>query len=74
MYREAIKCLKLMLRELAEFRSGQWETIDLALRNKRVLIVQKPGWGKSVVYFTATKILRDAGKGPIILILECEIC
>jgi len=34
----------------------------------RLLVVQKTGWGKSSVYFIATKLLRDEGKGPAILI------
>jgi ATP-dependent DNA helicase RecQ len=31
-------------------------------------VVQKTGWGKSLVYFIATKLLRDAGMGPALLI------
>ena len=68
MYNEAAKYLKRMFGEGAEFRTGQWEAIDLALHNKKALIVQQTGWGKSIVYFIATKILRSAGKGPTILI------
>jgi len=30
--------------------------------------VQKTGWGKSFVYFIATKLLREAGAGPALLI------
>jgi hypothetical protein len=32
------------------------------------LVVQKTGWGKSFVYFIATKLLREAGAGPSLLI------
>jgi len=36
----------------ARFRDGQWEAIDaLVNQAKRVLVVQRTGWGKSVVYF-----------------------
>jgi hypothetical protein len=57
--------LKKMLGPETEFRDGQWEAIDLvANRRQRVLVVQRTGWGKSVVYFLATKILRGAGAGP----------
>src|SRR5256885_3915451 len=53
-----------MLGPTAEFRDGQWEAIDLAANHRqRVLVVQRTGWGKSVVYFLAAKILRDAGAG-----------
>lgn len=31
----------------------------VALQKKRVLVVQKTGWGKSMVYFLATIILRQ---------------
>ena len=34
----------------------------------RLLVVQKTGWGKSFVYFIATKLLREQGMGPAILI------
>lgn len=58
-----------MLGPAAEFREGQWEAIDLVANQRtRVLVVQRTGWGKSVVYFLAAKILRDAGAGPTLLI------
>ena len=34
----------------------------------RLLVVQKTGWGKSFVYFIATKLLREAGMGCALLI------
>ena len=34
----------------------------------RLLVVQKTGWGKSFVYFIATKLLREAGMGPALLV------
>src|SRR4029453_18583383 len=61
--------LKQMLGGDAEFREGQWEAIDLVANlRQRLLVVQRTGWGKSVVYFLATKILRDAGAGPSLLV------
>src|SRR5439155_25826969 len=61
--------LQQMLGPETEFRDGQWEAIDLAAnRRQRVLVVQRTGWGKSIVYFLAAKILRDAGAGPTLLI------
>jgi len=38
------------------------------VRGQKSLIVQKTGWGKSIVYFIATKINRDNGKGITLLI------
>ena len=53
----------------AKFRDGQWEAIE-ALTNKRekLLVVQRTGWGKSSVYFMSTRIFRDQGLGPTIII------
>lgn len=53
----------------AEFRDGQWEAIEnLIERNARLLVVQRTGWGKSLIYFLATRLLRDRGTGPALLI------
>jgi ATP-dependent DNA helicase RecQ len=53
----------------AEFIEGQWAGIDaIANRRQRVLLVQRTGWGKSMVYFLATRILRDAGAGTTLII------
>jgi len=61
--------LRQMLGPGAEFRDGQWDAIDLAANQRqRLLVVQRTGWGKSIVYFLAAKILRDAGDGPSLLI------
>ncbi|MET0329867.1 MAG: RecQ family ATP-dependent DNA helicase [Dyella sp.] len=53
----------------ASFRDGQEEAIQHIVENKgRLLVVQKTGWGKSFVYFIATKLLRETGAGPALLI------
>src|SRR5437764_1205248 len=66
---QAESLLKTMLGADKSFRDGQWEAIEaVAVQKKRVLVVQRTGWGKSIVYFLATKILRDAGAGPTLLI------
>jgi len=53
----------------AQFRKGQWEAIDaLANRRQKILVVQRTGWGKSLVYFISTRILRDRGAGPTIIV------
>lgn len=53
----------------AEFRDDQEEAILHIVENRgRLLLVQKTGWGKSNVYFIATKLLREAGTGPALLI------
>ena len=40
----------------------------VAAEGRRTLVVQRTGWGKSAVYFLATRLLRDAGAGPTFLI------
>jgi ATP-dependent DNA helicase RecQ len=51
------------------FRDGQWEAIEhLVAGRSRVLVVQRTGWGKSAVYFIATRLLRDRGSGPTLLV------
>ncbi len=53
----------------ARFRSGQEEAIRHVVDGRGpLLLVQKTGWGKSNVYFIATKLLREAGLGPSLLI------
>jgi len=53
----------------ATFRDGQWEAINaLVNRRERLLVVQRTGWGKSSVYFIATRILRDRGLGPTLIV------
>lgn len=61
--------LREVLGPQAEFRSGQWEAIEaVALQRQRTLVVQRTGWGKSLVYFMATRLLRAQGAGVTILI------
>jgi ATP-dependent DNA helicase RecQ len=52
----------------AEFREDQYEAIERIVNREKLLLVEKTGWGKSIVYFIATKILRNRGMGPTILI------
>ncbi|MCL1588022.1 MAG: DEAD/DEAH box helicase, partial [Actinomycetia bacterium] len=63
-----------LLRELtgnpeSEFRPGQREAIEAVTRpGGRALVVQRTGWGKSGVYFIATKMLRQGGAGPTVIV------
>ena len=53
----------------AKFHNGQLEAIcALVDERSRVLVVQRTGWGKSIVYFLATALLRARGLGPTLLI------
>ena len=52
----------------ASFHEQQWESIEHLLNNRKLLVVERTGWGKSMVYFLATRLMRDNGKGPTLLI------
>jgi ATP-dependent DNA helicase RecQ len=67
---KALVLLRQALNNLnADFRDAQWEAIEELLLNKsRLLVVQRTGWGKSLVYFLATRLLRDQGAGCTLLI------
>lgn len=56
--------------ENAKFREGQKEAIEAVVNVKRTLVVQKTGWGKSLVYFLATKLLKEKKKDGITLIIS----
>lgn len=64
----AEKLLKQMIGNNAEFHDGQWEAIENALNNKRTLIIEKTGWGKSIVYFMASKLIKEKRGGVTVLL------
>jgi len=69
MKHKAQQLLRLALGdEKADFRDGQWECIDALLSRRRLLVLQRTGWGKSMVYFLGTRLLRDQGKGLTLLV------
>lgn len=53
----------------ARFRDDQEAAIRHIVEGRgKLLVVQRTGWGKSFVYFIATKLLREGGAGPALLI------
>ena len=63
-----------------DFRPGQFEAVSaLVEQRRRVLVVQKTGWGKSAVYFLAAQLLRRRGRGvslivsPLIALMRDQI-
>ena len=67
---EALELLRQLTGDPAsEFRPDQLDVIRrLVGERQRVLLVQRTGWGKSAVYFIATRLLRDRGGGPTLLV------
>lgn len=70
------KILKQYYGNNAEFREGQYEAIESTYKNPRTLVVQKTGWGKSLVYFISTKLFKEENKGftlvvsPLLVLME----
>lgn len=60
---------RLTERPSAEFRNGQFEAIEAVAKDRaRALVVQRTGWGKSAVYLISTRLLRDEGAGPTLIV------
>ncbi len=63
----------------ASFRDGQYEAIEATMTRNRTLVVQRTGWGKSLVYFVCTKLMRDRGRGvtlvvsPLLVLMDNQI-
>jgi ATP-dependent DNA helicase RecQ len=69
LHEEANRALRALVGTETEFRPDQFEAIEaLVADRRRVLVVQRTGWGKSAVYFVATRMLRDRGAGPTLLV------
>ncbi len=78
-YTKASSILKSLYGMNAKFRDGQYEAIEATLMNHRTLVVQRTGWGKSLVYFTCTKLLREGGSGitfvvsPLLVLMQNQM-
>ncbi len=79
----AEEVLRALAGPAATLRPDQWRAIEaLVVDRRRVLCVQRTGWGKSAVYFVATALLRrsaalrpgtaaprpGAGAGPTVIV------
>ena len=75
-YEQADRIIKDLYGPSAMFRDGQYEAIEATMTKKRVLVVQRTGWGKSLVYFVCTKLMRKENKGvtmvvsPLLVLME----
>ncbi|MGI9017155.1 MAG: RecQ family ATP-dependent DNA helicase [Euzebya sp.] len=65
---EATRLLQRLAGPGARWRDGQLEAVLRVTAGGRALVVQRTGWGKSAVYFVATKMLRDRGAGVTLLV------
>src|SRR3954469_4344017 len=65
----AEELLRALAGPTAVLREDQWTAIEaLVVRRRRALVVQRTGWGKSAVYFIATKLLREQGAGATVIV------
>jgi len=65
----AQQALHRALGPTSAFRAQQLEAIEaIVLERQKVLVVQRTGWGKSAVYFIATRLMRDDGAGPTVIV------
>lgn len=76
---KATAIIKSLYGSNASFRDGQYEAIEATMTQKRTLVVQRTGWGKSLVYFVCTKLMREQGKGvtmvvsPLLVLMQNQI-
>lgn len=79
LYGEAVEIIKQLYGNDAAFREGQYEAIEATMMHSRSLVVQKTGWGKSLVYFACTKLLRNRGMGvtmvvsPLLVLMQNQL-
>ena len=65
----AQELLGALASQQATLRDDQLAAIQaLVVDRRRAVVVKRTGWGKSAVYFLATRLLRDAGAGPTLLV------
>jgi ATP-dependent DNA helicase RecQ len=65
----AEEILRKLAGPAAVLRDDQWTAIEALVGDRRrVLLVQRTGFGKSAVYFVATALLRAAGAGPTVIV------
>jgi len=66
----AEQVLRRLAGAAATLREDQWRAIEaLVVDRRRVLCVQRTGWGKSAVYFIATALLRaEVAAGPTVIV------
>ena len=79
LYAKASAIVRDLYGKGASFRPGQYEAVEATMTQKRTLVVQRTGWGKSLVYFVCTKLMRERRQGvtvvvsPLLVLMENQI-
>ena len=79
LYEKAMSIIHRMYGPGALFRDGQYEAIEAVMSRRRTLVVQRTGWGKSLVYFVCTKLMREQNRGvtmvvsPLLVLMQNQV-
>ena len=68
LYEKALSIIRRLYGPEAAFRDGQYEAIEAVMSRRRTLVVQRTGWGKSLVYFACTKLMREQNRGVTMVV------
>lgn len=79
LYKKATSIIHSLYGPAAQFRDGQYEAIEAVMSRQRTLVVQRTGWGKSLVYFVCTKLMREQNRGvtmvvsPLLVLMQNQV-
>ena len=79
LYDNALSIIRSLYGPDAKFREGQYEAIEAVMSRRRTLVVQRTGWGKSLVYFACTKLMRERNRGvtmvvsPLLVLMQNQL-
>lgn len=79
LYEKALSIIRSLYGPDAAFRDGQYEAIEAVMSRRRTLVVQRTGWGKSLVYFACTKLMREQNRGvtmvvsPLLVLMQNQL-
>lgn len=79
LFEKALSIIRSLYGPDAAFRDGQYEAIEAVMSRRRTLVVQRTGWGKSLVYFACTKLMREQNRGvtmvvsPLLVLMQNQL-
>ena len=68
LYGESLAILHRFYGSDAVFRPGQYEAVEAVMHHRRVLVIQRTGWGKSLVYFLCARLLSRQTQGVTVVV------
>lgn len=79
LYEKALSIVRSLYGPGGAFRDGQYEAVEAVMSRRRTLVVQRTGWGKSLVYFVCTKLMREQNRGvtmvvsPLLVLMQNQV-